>query len=500
MSMARYLNQQDSLRKCLKTGLASAVLLGSVWSAHAASPITLTVNNFDDTGPGNCSSVCTLRDAIKSIAADGTIDFAGTLVPATITLTQGELAITRGMTIRGPGAGKLSIDANGLSRVLEQRSGGGSEVYISGLTLRDGTVSGADGVDGGSGTGANGTYGSFAAGGCVSATSGSLTLSGVAIRNCLAQGGKGGNGGSGTHGSGVAAGGLGGNGSLGASAGGGAIEFYSSDSLLLVDSTVTNSKAVGGAGGDGGRGGSGGISGTGGAGGDGGFGFGGALFSNSNRLVILNSTITGSGATGGSGGTGGQGDISSSAHPGGNGGNGANAYGGLVTAIGLDFMHIGFATFADGNVLAGAGGVAGGGKISGVSGFDGLGSGDAISAKGLVSISVLSTAIVGDGGNNLCDGLVAAVAGSENLSEDSSCAGFTLRGKSGEVFRTLDSNAPMPAYMPVYHSTLIDAAASCKDENLSSVTADQYATARPQGNACDIGAIEADYIFVDGIE
>jgi len=32
------------------------------------------------------------------------------------------------------------------------------------------------------------------------------------------------------------------------------------------------------------------------------------------------------------------------------------------------------------------------------------------------------------------------------------------------------------------------------------VTGDQHGTARPQGTKCDLGAIEADYIFVDGFE
>ena len=32
------------------------------------------------------------------------------------------------------------------------------------------------------------------------------------------------------------------------------------------------------------------------------------------------------------------------------------------------------------------------------------------------------------------------------------------------------------------------------------VTADQHGTSRPQGSQCDIGAIEADYVFVDDFE
>jgi hypothetical protein len=54
--------------------------------------------------------------------------------------------------------------------------------------------------------------------------------------------------------------------------------------------------------------------------------------------------------------------------------------------------------------------------------------------------------------------------------------------------------------MPAYHSSLIDAAANCFNLNAQEVSADQHGTARPQGSQCDIGAIEADYIFLYGFE
>jgi hypothetical protein len=68
------------------------------------------------------------------------------------------------------------------------------------------------------------------------------------------------------------------------------------------------------------------------------------------------------------------------------------------------------------------------------------------------------------------------------------------------VFRPFDSSQRLPAYMPVYHSKANDAAASCNDLTPEPVTADQHGTPRPQGSVCDIGAIEADYIFVDPFE
>jgi hypothetical protein len=52
--------------------------------------------------------------------------------------------------------------------------------------------------------------------------------------------------------------------------------------------------------------------------------------------------------------------------------------------------------------------------------------------------------------------------------------------------------------MPLYHSAVIDAAATCQDLAAQTVSVDQHDTPRPQGAKCDLGAIEADYIFVDG--
>jgi hypothetical protein len=70
---------------------------------HAAS---ITVTNTNDKGPGS------LRQAL-AIANDGdTINFA---VTGTITLTSGGLPINKNITISGPGADHLSIDAIKLS-------------------------------------------------------------------------------------------------------------------------------------------------------------------------------------------------------------------------------------------------------------------------------------------------------------------------------------------------------------------------------------------------
>ena len=111
----------------------------------------------------------------------------------------------------------------------------------------------------------------------------------------------------------VATGGNGADGAQGTSAFGGAI--YNLGSLALVNCTLTNNSATGGAGGAGGSGGAGSgtfaIGGNGGNGASGGLGVGGAVY-NLGDLTLINCTFAGNSAVGGdgaAGGTGGSGHI-----------------------------------------------------------------------------------------------------------------------------------------------------------------------------------------------
>src|SRR5258708_40102236 len=87
-------------------------LFSTIYPARAA---TITVNSTADNGPGNCSTTCTLRDALfvaSTIVGATTISFDPNVfnVPRTITLTSGTLTIQSDyLTINGPGANLLAI-------------------------------------------------------------------------------------------------------------------------------------------------------------------------------------------------------------------------------------------------------------------------------------------------------------------------------------------------------------------------------------------------------
>jgi hypothetical protein len=63
------------------------------------------------------------------------------------------------------------------------------------------------------------------------------------------------------------------------------------------------------------------------------------------------------------------------------------------------------------------------------------------------------------------------------------------------LFRPTSPGAGRQHYMPAYGSAVIDAAATCNNP-IEPLDTDQLGTARPQGSACDLGAIEVDYVFV----
>lgn len=451
--------------------------------AAIANATPIIVNDAGDAGPGNCATTCTLRDAIASAHAGDTISFTPGL-HSPITLTKGEMLIGTALTITGPGAAALTISAGSGSRIFIIAAA----TTITDITIADGMVIGNNGGNGTDGTGAAGGSGESEGGACVLVDSGiAVVLDHVAITHCRATGGGGGTGGQGAPGVGTQMGGQGGSGGSGGDAVGAAIASYGS--LSLLDSSVVDAHATGGSGGAGGAGGSGLPPGLGGQGGVGGAALGGAVAArNGGSLRIFNSTIAASSGNGGGGGSAGSG---TSGPPGGVGGYAAGGL--LYVDNGVALADLEFSTLANGSVAGGSGYIAGTPVAN------------AINAGS--TLNVLSSVVVGAQGNaDLCYGPITAAAGSVNLSETtsntvnpSSCNNFSLNATLAQTLKPIDASAT-PAYMPIWKSPAIDAAANCQDIAGQPVTTDQHDTPRPQpqGGACDLGAIEADYIFVDG--
>jgi Calx-beta domain/Domain of unknown function (DUF4214) len=232
------------------------------------------VVNAEDSGFG------TLRQAIADAAPGDTIGF-DLVRGSTIKLTSGELVIDKNLSIVGPGASALSVSGGNQSRVFHVTSD--ANVQISGLTIRDGTFFGADGVGGVAAADGNG--GDIL-------NSGTLTLTTCTISGGLSVGGSSlvGNRGSSGFGGGIDNSGtltlndcavsdnsaIGGGGTpAGGSAGGGGINNQAAGKLMLTGSTVSGNKAQGGST----------VHGSG-----GGASGGGIL--NAGSLVIVNSTVS----------------------------------------------------------------------------------------------------------------------------------------------------------------------------------------------------------------
>jgi Ca2+-binding RTX toxin-like protein len=110
-------------RARLGLGIVAALALLPAGIARA----TITVANSNDSGPGS------LRQAIADAAPGETI-----VVPAsTYTLSSGQLAIAKSLSIAGAGAEGTIIRSGGGFRVVEV-SGAGNSVNMSGVTIRDG--------------------------------------------------------------------------------------------------------------------------------------------------------------------------------------------------------------------------------------------------------------------------------------------------------------------------------------------------------------------------
>ena len=236
-----------------------------------------TVLNANDGGPGSLRAAIAYADANPGT----TIRFASN-VTGPITLTSGELAITKNTTVTGPAAG-IIVQRGGAANFRIFNVNSGATVSISNLTMKSGRVVGGVGGTGG-GTDANGGPGSAAQGGGI-LNNGILTLRNCTLSGNAATGGSGGNSFSYDCGDGRGVRWVGTGGTGGAGQGGG---IFNGNRLTLINCTLSGNPATGGIGGGGSGGGSGGI------------GSGGGVF-NQGTLTATNCTLSGNSANGGGG-------------------------------------------------------------------------------------------------------------------------------------------------------------------------------------------------------
>ncbi len=491
----------NMVRKDFRGGLFS--LLG-LFAGTDAGANTLVVTDLGDaTGDLVCDAQCTLREAIAAASSGDTITWSSTLpFPATTLLVAGSggLLIDKNLTLLGPGAHQLTLDAQNASRVLTLAAPA-TAVTIDGLALAHGRLQGATGAtqcDKDPEVGivcSNGLPGESTAGGCLHASIAQLTLSGMDIHDCALISGRGGHGAYLLHT--VFTIGRGFNGGSGGNAIGGAI--YTTGALSMRDSSVHGVSATAGGGGNGGP------SkyssefpdvppGPAGAGASGGSVYGGALYS-IGGATLINVTLSADSAVGGFGGYGGiYFDPNENPVGVGPGGSGGWVVGGVWLWQGSSKAS--FSTFHAGDYDLGAGGLNGGanGVFSGrfAAASDG-------SSPLTITKSVFGAAAATDpvAPASYCEG--SAITVTHSIA-DHACAGATVTapqlGPKTAGALGITTLPPVNASSPV-----VDAATDCLDADAQAVTHDANGEPRPQIAGCDFGAHElSNRVFAHGFE
>jgi hypothetical protein len=96
------------------------------------------------TSAADDSSVGTLRAVLAAAQNGDTIKFAKQLNGQTITLSQGQITVSKNVDVAGLGANQLTISGNSESRIFDIASG--TDVSISGLTLTGGRATDGAGL------------------------------------------------------------------------------------------------------------------------------------------------------------------------------------------------------------------------------------------------------------------------------------------------------------------------------------------------------------------
>jgi len=124
--------QRKTSMKHTRILLLIALLGAAAVGLPSLNGATITVVNTNDNGPGS------LRQALANALDGDLINFNSSLNGQRITLTSGELLVSKNVTVNGPGAARLTVDANHASRVFYIASG--KDTTISGLTIANGSA------------------------------------------------------------------------------------------------------------------------------------------------------------------------------------------------------------------------------------------------------------------------------------------------------------------------------------------------------------------------
>jgi hypothetical protein len=439
---------------------------------------TRTVNTLSDThsnGNGNDGQpALTLREAIQFSASDDTINFS---VVGTITLTSGELAIARSLTIIGPTNGSVVVSGNNASRVFNITGG---TVSISNIAITIGRAAGTPGTNCEFSCSAAGPGGPGQGGGILNNANSTLFLT-----NCTLAGNSA-NGGAGGVNINVGPGGSGGGGS-----GGG---IYNLGALKLENCTLSGNSASGGNGGD---------RGSGGTGANGGPASGGSLYNEYPGILTMeNCTLNDNHANGGNGHAG----VNSS-----KGGSGGNVLGGSIYNESTLTL---IACTLTGNSANGGTGGEGGSSGGGAGGFA-LGGGVFDGGSGNYRNSIIAGDTVNGGAGGMSNlgpnGATGSTIGPD-VDGPISSQGFNLIGRrdgslgwvsSDLLGGTTDATKLNPNLGPLQPNggptrtmALLpgSAAINAGDDSITgpplNLSTDQRGLARKSGSRVDIGAFE----------
>ena len=457
---------------------ALAGILACLCASPPARAATITVTHFGD--DIYCDAIgCSLRGALLAARSGDTVVWAaGLSYPAVTTLTDTilgrPLLILSGVNVQGPGADKLAIDAQHLSRVfsIETRSPD-PPVTLSGLSLINGRAEGVNyphtNCAGITDSGEPGAAGGPAEGGCSwGAAATTLNLERVALDRCAAIGGRG------QDGRGDVFGLFGTDGGAGGMARGGAI--FSLGNLGLREVSLNHSTLTGG---DGGWGQLAFMSGTHGNGGDGGDASGGVVWVAGSmdwrNVSIADTTVK----AGDRGNVCNSGDASA--------GSGGNVFGGAVATSAP--ATISFSSLEINGIQAG---------VNPRNGATGTINGNVLNSSGPVILnhSVLNAAVGNGDVDPSCMGASIVASGSQSRGP---CADASVNPLG--MFTPIIASNGIMTLMPEATSPIIDAASNCMDANANTVLFDARGMPRPFNGACDLGAHEYEGIlFKNGFE